>query len=152
MIGETGNSLTPGVVHQNSNNERFKVIELKSDILHDVVTVRISNRITDNRVFWSLDTFHNHLRKIRIGRWLGKLKGAKLVQQFSTVLCPPLDCCWNASSRMIQQQRKRFLHGENKADVSEDTSRNIETTIPWLLVYLLHVSLMKSSHKQTASS
>ena len=48
--------------------ERWKVIELKSDILHDVVTVRISNRIADNRVFWSLDTFHNHLRKLKVGR------------------------------------------------------------------------------------
>ena len=128
-----------------SSSERWKVIELKSDILHDVVTVKI----TDQRVFWGLDTFHNHLRKLKVGRWLGKMQGAKLVQRDSTVLCPSLDCRWNASSRMIQQQRKRFLHGENKA---EDTNRNIETTIPWLLVYLLHVSLMKSSHKQTASS
>ena len=147
MIGETGNSLTPGVVHQNSNNERFKVIELKSDILHDVVTVKI----TDQGVFWGLDIFHDHLRKMKAGRWLcpstaGKQQGAKLVQQHSTVLCPSLDCRWNASNRMIQQQRKRFLHGENKA---EDTNRNIETTIPWLLVYLLHVNLMSSSHKQT---
>ena len=38
-----GNSLTPGVVHQNSNKERWKVIELKSDILHDVVTVKITD-------------------------------------------------------------------------------------------------------------
>ena len=90
--------------------------------------------------------------EIRIGRWMAKQKGAKYVQQVCTVLCPPLDCCWNASNRMIQQQRKRLFHGESKADVSEDTSRYVETTIPWLLVYLLHVSLMKSSHKQTASS
>ena len=145
MIGETGNSLTPGVVHQNSNNERFKVIELKSDILHDVVTVKI----TDQGVFWGLDTFHDHLRKLKAGRWLRKLQGAKLVQRDSTVLCPSLDCRWNASSRMMGQQRKRFLHGENKA---EDTNRNIETTIPWLLVYLLHTNLIRSSRKQTASS
>ena len=137
-----GNSLTPGVVHQNSNKERWKVIELKSDILHDVVTVKI----TDQRVFWGLDTFHHHLRKLQVGRWLGKMQGAKFVHRDSTVLCPSLDCCWNASSRMIQQQRKRFLHGENKA---EDTNRNIETTIPWLLVYLLHTNLIKSSRKQT---
>ena len=69
MIGETGNSLTPGVVHQNSNNERFKVIELKSDILHDVVTVKI----TDQGVFWGLDTFHDHLRKLKVGRWLRQI-------------------------------------------------------------------------------
>ena len=139
-----GNSLTPGVVHQNSNNERFKVIELKSDILHDVVTVKI----TDQRVFWGLDIFHNRLRKLKVGKWLGKKQGSKLVQQHSRVLCPSLDCSWNASSRMIQQQRKRkrFLHGVNKA---MDTNRSIETTIPWLLVYLLHKILIKSNNNQT---
>ena len=89
MIWETGNSLTPGVVHQNSNNERFKVIELKSDILHDVVTVKITDQ---GAVFWGLDIFHDHLRKLKAGRWLGKLQGAKLVQQDCTVLCPSLDC------------------------------------------------------------
>ena len=106
-----GNSLTPGVVHQNSNNERFKVIELKSDILHDVVTVKITDQ---GAVFWGLDIFHDHLRKMKAGRWLcpstagirGRQQGAKLVQRHSTVLCPSLDCRWNASSRMIQQRKR----------------------------------------------
>ena len=45
----------------------------------------------------------------------------------------------------MKQQRKRFLHGE----IKEKASRSITTTIPWLLVYLLHINLVKSPGKRT---
>ena len=120
--------------------ERWKVIELNCDALHEIAIVRI----VDRSVFWGLSTFHHHLRQLKVGRRLGKLNGYVIIGKIYALLCPALDCRWNASSRMKQQQKRHF-HGE----AAEDTGTNGTATIPWLLVYLLHVNVVRACHKGT---
>lgn len=75
----------------------WKGLELKCNPLHEILIVQHGQGC----IFWDLEIFHNHLRRMRATKWLRKMHGASRIQKVGQILYPHLDYRWIPSLPML---------------------------------------------------
>ncbi len=84
----------------------------------------------------SVDPFHEHVRRERLGKWLRK--GLGKVQRVGKMLCPSLDVSVVPSEKMTKvTDRAASASGTSAASLKNHATLYTMGSVAWLLVYLL---------------
>ena len=126
-----------------ASHAQWKGLELICQPLHELLVVHHG----EGYMFWDMEIFHNHLRKMAAAKWLRKAGGASRVHRAARMLCPYLNYEWIPNAAMlaaVSGQHGILLPGVARGKKQGTT---VMASIPWILVYLLATNTMQVVEK-----